>query len=260
MKKSVITVVATTSPIWILLTIVFLVLALVFLLVLIPFLPRQSDDNIAFVSPPPIIASPSATVSISPGPTPVRGDTPGCDQIDQRLRSDFNIQVSGTACGDRQTTYSVFANLFASSRYARLVKNSGIVSVQFNPGGECGAQAYKRSFVLNLRGCNNERVIRYFLIHEMGHVIRNNNPIVRTYPLATLVSRDRNCYDQGYLKTYGRRAGIRKSESFAEAMALYYLNRHGGFGIGGTISNFKQECPNTYQEMRNNYFGGYEFN
>lgn len=218
-------------------------------------------------------------VAAQPTPTQPPGgisnppiDVPDCSAndsspIDSGLLSDFGITITGSGadCDAKQEAFTTFATLFQSTTYANLVKRPEGTTITMTSGG-CAGRTSGDDF--RIGDCSNHS-LPYFYVHEMGHVIRNNHDSLRVYfenSLSALIKADKNCYSGQFLKTYLLRSGVDpKSESFAEAIALYYLGGKKGLldpsrgFFGQPINNFQSECPATYAWVKSNIFGGYDF-
>lgn len=207
--------------------------------------------------------------------------TPTCANIDQRLRDDFGIVIGpGTlpfeglpgqdlGCADRIKVYQMFVRPFEYQRYERLMKPSLTFTMHLyyyakgSPGSCSGYVPNARAIQFrNLKQClanvsgpsdPDFNRIAMFLIHESGHILRARNYSVGVdFQKAGLPAKDPSCYDRGFIKTYSLRSTNPVSESLAEAMGLFIVNKKSG--SLGTINNFQKECPKTYEWIRANVF------
>jgi hypothetical protein len=203
---------------------------------------------------------------------------PTCANIDARLRADFGIIIApGTlpwgglpseniGCADRIKVYQMFIRPFGYDRYARLMDTSLTFTLQLYHNGDPGCSGYTPNTrtiqIRNLRSCLSYvsgpsdpdfNRIAMFLIHESGHVLRQRNTALgRSFQDASLTTRDRSCYDRGFIITYSLRSTTWYSESISEAMGLFIVNSKRG--SLGTITDFRRQCPNTYEWVRAHVF------
>lgn len=207
--------------------------------------------------------------------------TPTCANVDQRLRDDFGIIIRpGTlpfeglpgqdlGCADRIKVYQMFVRPFSYQRYEKLMNPSLTFTMHLYyyakaSAGSCSAYVpnARAIQIRNLKQClahvsgtsdPDFNRIAMFLIHESGHILRARNYSVGVdFQKAGLPAKDPSCYDRGFIKTYSLRSTNPISESLAEAMGLFIVNRKSG--TMGTINNFQKECPNTYEWIRANIF------
>jgi hypothetical protein len=206
---------------------------------------------------------------------------PTCADVDVRLRSDFGIAIiPGTiafhglaaediGCADRIKVYQMFALPFAYTRYRQLIDPSSVFTFNlyrdpaasyygYTPNARTIQIANLREQLAGVSGPADSDFTRIaeFLIHESGHILRDRNPALGTAfatALDGLVVSDRACYDGRFLISYAFRSGVNaNSESMAESIGLFIANRNRG--PLGTIRDFRNECPNTYEWTRANVF------
>ena len=115
----------------------------------------------------------------------------------------------------------------------------------------------KDTIELSVSSCPSK--LRFFLIHETGHIIALRNPgVFLSFPLFQLLSSDVSCYDiEGYARTYSRNPneGGNRSESFAESIALF-LYYQDTVTSDFPLTDFPSRCPQTYEWVRENIFQG----
>ena len=176
------------------------------------------------------------------------------------------VNIKNATASQTQQIYDILAIPFRSPRYKELFTKGGKVNiVVLSAGGACMGGHVDDRNTITLEGsfnCNTP-TLKYFLIHETGHIIgwRNNLP----YDRNTLMKGDPSCYVNGYLKSYPwntSRAGTANNESFAETVSAYVLyNSPGRYYVDGAvpITDYPTRCSNTYKWAFSNIFGGVEF-
>lgn len=243
--------------------------------------PIDEDAPIADAGSDSSAATDAAASDAKPADSGAGATKPTCENVDQRLRDDFGIVIKpGTlpfgglpsqniGCLDRIKVYQMFIKPYSYKRYERLMKPTDSFTMhlyQQSGGPPGGCSAYVPSSqaiqIRNLKECLSyvsgpsdpdfDR-IAMFLIHESGHVLRARNYALGTeFQKAGLPGKDPACYDRGFIKTYSLRTTNPNSESFAEAMGLFIVNKK--TGSMGTIKDFQKECPRTYEWVRANIF------
>lgn len=103
----------------------------------------------------------------------------------------------------------------------------------------------------------------FWITHETTHMLQGRDrSLENNFDVAYFKTHgDSNCYIGNFIKTYGAIgfSGISYTrESMAEATALYVYNSKSG--KYGTITNFKNQCPATYNWIHRYLFPDYEFN
>jgi hypothetical protein len=207
---------------------------------------------------------------------------PTCDDVDARLRDDFGIVIKpGTlpfeglpsediSCGKRVKVYQMFVRAFSYERFpARLMVEDAFTMHLYKTSsptrGSCSAYTPSGQAIQirDLDACLDAVTdtsdpdfarVATFLNHETGHVITSRATALKTqFQEAGLSSKDPQCYDRGFVKTYSLRTTNPVSESFAESLALYLWNKK--VGKYATISNFRTECPHTWAWIGMTVFG-----
>jgi len=238
-------------------------------------------DADAATMPDPDAATPRDSGAPADSGAVVR-PTPTCANVNQRLRDDFGIIIRpGTlpfsglpsediGCADRIKVYQMFIRPFQYERFGPRVDPSVPFTMHLYRTGT-GSTASCSAYVPNANAIQIRDLsdclrvvsgpsdpdfnrIAMFLIHETGHIIRARTPSLGTsFQNARLAAQDPACYDRGFIVTYSLRTTNPISESMAEAIGLFVVNRK--VGRYGTISNFRTECPHTYAWVRTNIFG-----
>lgn len=204
-------------------------------------------------------------------------DPTGC------LKRDFNVEVKGEGFSptneSKRVIYRMLWETSRSEAYRENLMKGGtlIVYIKLCTARECISRV-SGDITLTLRSSSltySSRLKRLFT-HETGHVLRRRAPqAYRQFDINEAVERDGSaCYERNFVKSYSLRNYIAscngsrdrwsvtpKSESFAEAIGNYQFS--GGAGNGylcsKRITNFKTDCSYTYEYVKNNIFGGYEF-
>src|SRR3989344_345500 len=233
-----------------------------------------------------IVGTGIATDSAEPPPAceepPCEEPPPPSGDIDQALLNDFSVRLSFGGPGfclwssswrdpnapgenisedTKRKIYAAIALPAASARFLNIIKEKTI-TLEFYQGE-------------HIRGCANgnkiqfmnfedyvrskgERGPGFLIVHEFGHKIGGRSNLDNLFPHDVLKrsSTDSDCYDDGFLKSYGlrRRELSPKRESFAEAIALYIYNSKKGFLPHTDIDDFRNECPATHEWIGNNVF------
>lgn len=212
------------------------------------------------------------TPVVPPGPVDTSPlPKPPCIEIDSKLRTDFGIIIEeggeSVSCDIRQKVYQIYSIPTKSPTYLSHLKPAVPFTIRFISDNTAGAhglttspnliQLWNMARFLSID--SNFRSASIFLVHETGHLIKHRDWTLfnDNYPNSYFVSKEPGCYDQGFLKTYSHRDTNPVSESMAEASALYiYQSKNGKYA---TINNFRSECPETYNWMYKNLYGGVEF-
>lgn len=215
---------------------------------------------------------------------------PKCNELNSApvkcLKDDFNVVVSGYSgyTPSQQDRIDVYNVLWANSQatnWRRLLMRGGELTIRYGNSG--GSFASSASLVTCGRCASLTAVSkRYLLTHELGHIIGLRNlQLYRSFDANTMAGRDPGCYEYNacglrrgsFLKSYVLRyfcpsyanscvSILHNNESFAEATANYLrkasVNRTGGW-CAKTISDFKNQCNDTYSWMFKNVYNGYEF-
>ncbi|GEM_PF-2705592 len=129
-------------------------------------------------------------------------------------------------------------------------------------------------------GCEEENR-KWSMIHESGHIIQERSPAVYdSFKVNDLADKDGNtadakdCYDPGsdgpYLQTYAYRSsavgGGSKAESFGEAIGANVVCgpekscQKSEAAPAQPIQDYPNKCKATYRWVRDNVFGGVDFN
>jgi len=211
---------------------------------------------------------------------------PICDFLDSDpercLKRDFNAVVSGaTSKSQVKEIYLHFWRLGQSGKWKNMMVNNTPYKVILSnaEGVSLGYPDYiilKRFFIRPLTSQ------RHLFAHETGHSIYwRNQQEANRFDLGRFVRQDGNgCYDfqsacgksGNFVQSYALRYfcdGCRDNishfrESFAEAIGNYQLGsgrsiNYTGFLCARTINNVRTDCSNTYDWVKENIFGGYEF-
>jgi hypothetical protein len=215
-------------------------------------------------------------------PEPQPKALPTCTDVDARLRDDFGIVIKpGTlpfeglpseniGCAKRIKVYQMFirafeyegfpvrlnvADSFTMHLYRTSSPTTGSCSA-YTPSGQA-IQIRNLSACLDaVSGTTDPDFARVatFLNHETGHIITSRTPSLKTqFQAAGLPTKDPQCYDRGFIKTYSLRTTNPVSESFAESLALFLWNKK--VGKYATITNFRTECPHTWAWIKTTVFG-----
>lgn len=175
------------------------------------------------------------------------------------LSSLFVTTNNGSAISDVDF-YNVLKDAFSNSNYSALVTSQGPFKVIFNPplGDFVGCQAtVDGRNTITFYGFSNCSLShqKYLALHESGHIIGNKNGrTYQSFPHSDLRAQDAGCYSRlGFLRSYFHAetgAGTSsKDESFAEAVALFLMPKE-----RPPLTDFQNQCPNTYNWVRNNIF------
>lgn len=173
--------------------------------------------------------------------------------VDQNEIGKYVI-VRGGDAAQRERIYRILSIPIAYTMYKDLFTRGGPVYIEFTTK-PCGGRVETSNTILlhSFASCS-DRVAKYVLIHEAGHIIASRNG--RTYQSfnhSALQKSDPGCYDNdGYLVTYPRAPGkgpYPKAESFAEAIALYLL-----YPERPPLNNFPSQCKETYNWAIDNVF------
>lgn len=219
------------------------------------------------------------------------GPAPSCGEIDQRLRQDYNLRTKegpppssawgpstteNIDCATKQGLWKMYSILTKSWKFKNklLSRNATIQffrdSSDLNRGyGYTGWADLMQLHNGAIRINSNLELASAWITHETGHLLqKRDGSLEARFPLDRLRRADSGCYAPGsgsyWLKTYSLRGGnispIR--ESMAEGILLYVYNQKYNVISGRLVSilNFKRECPVTYNWVRENVFGGYEYN
>ncbi len=218
------------------------------------------------------------------------GPAPSCNEIDQRLRQDYNLRTKEGAppssvwgptitesvdCAAKQGLWKIYSILIKSWKFKNKLLGTSATIQFFRDSGTSGGYGYTGwAYLMQLhngaaRIKSNLEIAGAWITHETGHLLqKRDGSLEARFPLDRLRRIDSGCYAPGsgkyWLKTYSLRGGnispIR--ESMAEGILLYVYNRKYNVVDGRLISilNFKRECPATYNWVRENVFGGYEYN
>lgn len=215
-------------------------------------------------------------------PEPAAKPLPTCADVDARLHDDFGIVIKpGTlpfeglpseniSCGKRIKVYQMFIRAFEYEQFpVRLMPADAFTMHLYKTSspstGSCSAYTPSGQAIQirDLNACLNAvsdtsdpdfARVATFLNHETGHVIADRTPSLKTkFQEAGLPSKDPQCFDRGFIKTYSLRTTNPVSESFAESLALFIWNKK--VGRYATIRNFKTECPHTWSWIKEAVFG-----
>jgi len=219
------------------------------------------------------------------------GPAPSCNEIDQRLRQDYSLRTKEGAppssvwgpsttenidCPTKQGLWKIYSILIKSWKFKNKLLSTN-TTIQFfrdfsdlNRGyGYTGWSYLMQLHNGSIRIKSNLEIAGAWITHETGHLLqKRDGSLEARFPLDRLRRIDSGCYAPGsgtyWLKTYSLRGGDISSirESMAEGILLYVYSRKYNVVDGRLISilNFKRECPATYNWVRENVFGGYEYN
>ena len=222
-----------------------------------------------------------------PGPGPAPDCPPGgsTKEIDDALKDEFGVIVKeggnwyglgsvlgpeNVNCETRRSIYRAYALPSQSGAFRRKLEPWDPFSFECYRSNGPYAHVHNKD-LLQFSNCINIRenftVYGFLALHETGHIIATRKgSLYRSFPHRQLVNQDgRDCYgnrvNNYVIRTYGIFPRDAKSESFAEAIALYVYNKKTYTVLASLpLDNFKVRCRNTYNWMRDNVFGGYEFN
>lgn len=180
----------------------------------------------------------------------------------QPVTSDFSTLFKTTNNGDGISDpdfYNLLKDALSNPTYSKLITTGGVFNVEFFPSLDnfVGCQALVQGNTIKFYGlslCNIPNQ-KYLASHEAGHVVENRNArLYQSFPHSDLVQQDPGCYSSlGFLKSYfyaESGAGTNPfEESFAEAIALYLMPNE-----RKPLTNFQNQCPNTYNWIRDNIF------
>ena len=173
------------------------------------------------------------------------------EQATPRVASGL-FNISGATPQEIEEINNILSASLLSSTYADLLTSGVPVEITIESGG-CSGLVDRGSITLyNFSSCGGT-FKRYLVLHEMGPIVHaRNGRLAQTFDYQEYARLEPQCYDsEGYLITYPKPEGKANAfnESFAEAIALYtiYRERH-------PLNDFPNQCPNTYNWVRNNIF------
>lgn len=205
------------------------------------------DDNLA-MSPMVNTTTSTATVSTCPSKS--------------QILSKFGANVLGSAnCKMLLAIYNAYDAAFDWTKYSAMIQSNTPFNLHLivkNLGDyKCGGYVPDKNniYIYDLNDCvSSAKATTYIIIHETAHLVgQRNKTLYDTYPIGTLATKDKSCYDNKFLKSYNRRDTIASNESMAEASALLILNSRKG--ALATITDFKSQCDYTYAEIKSSFFG-----
>lgn len=200
------------------------------------------------------------------------------------LKNDFNVVTLGIGeyvpTDDfKRVIYRILWETSRSSAYRENLMSGGTLEIYIKKCDTSTCISHvSGDITLNIR--SNYLVysagLKRLLVHESGHVLRRRaSQAYNRFDINVAVSQDGpDCYERSFVKSYSLRNysdscnGSKdkwnvnpKSESFATAIGNYQFSGSigGGFMCSKRITNFKTDCSYTYEFMKNNIFGGYEF-
>ena len=211
---------------------------------------------------------------------------PRCEFLDtdpaRCLSQDFNAIVKGaTSSNQIREIYLLFWRNGQSERWRSLIVNNTtyIVTLSNASGVSFG---FKDGIILKQFFTRPQISQRHLFSHETGHSIYwRNTQLGNRFDVSGLANQDGDgCYDfqsacgraGSFVQSYALRYSCQgicydishHRESFAEAIGNYQLGsgrsvNYTGFLCARTISDVRNNCINTYNWVKENIFGGYEF-
>lgn len=190
--------------------------------------------------------------------------------------------------------YNILAVPLASQKYKQLLTAKGKITIYLRPpigsvGSTTGGAEYGGDIIQywGYTEAGDTLITRTSVVHETGHIIRTRNPELNTtFPIHELAQKDSSCYtdvssatnarpqDKGpYINTYANKINGVGGGYFSETLAeLIGMSSFAGPGIkydkglpctssnypncSQTIENYPTTCPNTYNWIKENIYGG----
>lgn len=223
--------------------------------------------------PPPIAAT-------SEGGGGGGGENLTCSSGDYAacLKEQLNVSVTGsTNTTQVKWVYDALAYASKSPGYKEHLMHGGkTLTLRLNDAALAPCSGYGSGANLIRFGpwtCGAKFIsIEYLIMHESGHAIAKRDPhLFQSFPWSSLTSQDAGCYDQGFLKSYPLRytcKGVRYTditamgESWAEGIAdyaMYMSYNPGKFLCAVALTKFPNQCPNTYNWLKSNFFDNYDY-
>lgn len=177
----------------------------------------------------------------------------------------INNLINTTGASESQTRIITEALNLALSYplYKKLLTDKGVVNVSFVPSLP-GPYENADALVLGadeikIRGGVPIEKLKYFFLHETGHIIIfRNDAVWNSYKIASpnLIKSDSLCYSPlskliSYPFAYTRGGGEADVESFAESISQFLIYRE-KFGL----EDFPTKCEKTHQWFLENVFFG----
>lgn len=183
--------------------------------------------------------------------------------------------VNGSATwsdADRTNVTAACSELARAPQMVGFLRNAGTITVIRNTGG-CSASVNGANQI-TINGCDfsNVNVVKYVLIHELGHVVANyNGPVYQSYLNSGAYKTD------GLVPTYPFSPsqitwGTPASEGFAEMIADYVVSKYYNYPARGWsnypggpwnytppkngFSTFQNNMPTHFNFAKDNLFGG----
>lgn len=172
------------------------------------------------------------------------------------------INITGASSSQVQIVTNSL-NLFLSyPLYKKLLTSGGVVNVSFVPSlpvpHENADALVLSGNEIKIRGGIQNEKLKYFFLHETGHIIIFRNGVVFSSYQAIfpeLIRNDSSCYSSfskliSYPFAYTRGGGEADVESFAESVSQFLIYKE-KFGL----EDFPNQCPNTYAWFKEKVFG-----
>ncbi len=255
---------AATSEIW---GPILIVLSIIIIFTLLILMGGQAKS-----------ATPTQT-SISPNNQPLGQTTCASGDLRSCLLNDFNINASSQFTEDEiQQIYNAFSLVFQYPKYQEIWKKGGQLKLlralppiwNGKDPGTCTGEAVDASetmYLWNMNKCGFYTGNAYLIIHETGHILSGrDNDLFNSFNYSDLAGKDgsacykyyqaqANCQTDSYLKTYIGPGCLVKDEDFAEGVADYILYKT-WTPAGNSLTDFPNQCKNTYDWFANHVFGG----
>lgn len=173
------------------------------------------------------------------------------------------INITGASSSQAQIITDSLNLALSYPLYKKLLTDRGIVNVSFvsslpGPYENADAVVLSKDEIKIRGGIQNEK-LKYFFLHETGHIIIFRNGAVfssyRTF-FPDLIKSDSSCYSPlskliSYPFAYTRGGGEADVESFAESISQFLIYNE-KFGL----KDFPTKCPETYGWFLENVFLG----
>ncbi len=212
------------------------------------------------------------TIKEGAPPTWVRGGTFPAENANcitkKGIYKTFAIATQSYKYKNKLTSRPFTIQFFYSDSMARERRNTGLTNYGYliqliNGGISYNRSDYKSPYFYSPAT---------WITHESAHILQQrDSSLENKFPDLRWLgsdhrSRDTDCYEYrsyqaGWIfKTYSKTADVGSAtrESMAEAIALYvYNHKNPGYA---EIKNFKRECPDTYEWVKENIYDPKEFN